>query len=38
MVIAKKKIEFIHGKNYFAEICKNLARYRCENNFVGSSK
>jgi len=28
----------IHGKNDFAEISKNLARYRFEDNFVGSSR
>jgi len=27
-----------HKKNNFAEISKNLARYKSENNFVGSSK
>jgi len=27
-----------HGKNDFIEICKNLPRYRSENNFVGLSK
>jgi len=27
-----------HGKNGFAEIPKNLARYRFNNNFVGPSK
>jgi len=27
-----------HGKNNFSEISKNLARYKSENNFVGSSK
>jgi len=26
----------MHGKNGFAKILKNLARYRSENNFVGS--
>jgi len=33
------KLDFFsaHGKNDFAEIFKNLARYRFENNFVGSS-
>jgi len=30
--------ERMHGKNDFAEISKNLARYRSENNFVRSSK
>jgi len=29
----KQKI-IVHGKNSFAEVSKNLARYRCENNFV----
>jgi len=29
---------FFTEKNDFAEISKNLARYRFENNFVGSSK
>jgi len=29
---------FAHGKNDFAEVSKNLARYRSENNFVGLSK
>jgi len=28
----------LHGKNDFAEISKNLARYRFENNFIGLSK
>jgi len=28
----------LHGKNDFAEISKNLARYRFENNFVEPSK
>jgi len=28
----------IHGKNGFVEVSKNLATYRSENNFVGSSK
>jgi len=28
----------IHGKNDFAEISKNSAIYRSENNFVASSK
>jgi len=28
----------IHEKHDFAEISKNLARYRCENNFVGIIK
>jgi len=28
----------IHGKNGFAEVSENLARYRSENNFVGPSK
>jgi len=28
----------LRGKNSFVEISKNLARYRSENNFVGSSK
>jgi len=28
----------IQGKNDFAEISKNLARYRSENNFVKLSK
>jgi len=28
----------VNGKNGFAEISKNLARYRSENNFVRSSK
>jgi len=26
----------MHGKNNLAEVFKNLARYRVENNFVGS--
>jgi len=30
-------ISFLHGKNSFAEVFKNLARYKSENNF-GSSK
>jgi len=25
----------LHGKNSFAEVSKNLVRYRFENNFVG---
>jgi len=29
---------FERGKNGFIEVSKNLARYRSENNFVGSSK
>jgi len=29
---------FLHGKNGFAEVSKNLARYKPKNNFVGSSK
>jgi len=29
---------FVHEKNGFAEISKNLVRYRSENNFVGPSK
>jgi len=33
----RKKIYF-YIKNGFAEVSKNLARYRFENNFVGSSK
>jgi len=28
----------IRGKKDFAEISKNLVRYRSENNFVGSSR
>jgi len=28
----------IHGKNGFAEVSKNLARYRSKNHFVGLSK
>jgi len=28
-------IELMHGKNGFAEILKNLAGYRSENNLVG---
>jgi len=28
----------MHEKNDFAEVSKNLARYRLENNFVGPSK
>jgi len=27
----------MHGKNDFAKISKNLAKYRFENNFVGLS-
>jgi len=27
---------FLHGKNSFAEIFKNLATYRSENNFIRS--
>jgi len=30
-----RKCRIIHGKNDFAEVFKNLARYRSENNFVG---
>jgi len=26
---------YVHGKNDFAEVSKNLARYSSENNFVG---
>ena len=29
---------YIYGKNGFAEVSKNLARYRSENNFVRLSK
>jgi len=32
------QIPKIHGKNDFAEILKNLARCRSDNNFVGPSK
>jgi len=28
----------VHGKNIFVEVSKNSARYRSENNFLGSSK
>jgi len=28
----------MHGKSSFAEVSENLARYRSENNFVGSLK
>jgi len=28
----------LYGKKNFAEVSKNLARYRSENNFVGPSK
>jgi len=28
----------LYGKNDFAEVSKNLARHRSENNFVGPSK
>jgi len=28
----------IHGKNSFAEVSKNLIRYRIENNFIGPPK
>jgi len=28
----------VHRKNGFAEVSKNLAGYRSENNFVGPSK
>jgi len=28
------KVLFVHGKNGFAEIPKNLARYSFENNFI----
>jgi len=31
-------VKFGHGKNGFAKIFKNLAKYRSENNFVGLSK
>ena len=31
-------VAFIYKKNDFAEISKNLAKYRSENNFVESSK
>jgi len=30
-------VSFLHGKNSFAKMSKNLARYKSENNF-GSSK
>jgi len=29
--------KFVHGKNGFAKVSKNLARYSSENNFVGPS-
>jgi len=35
MIIIIEK--FVHGKNGFAEVPKNLIRYSSENNFVGSS-
>jgi len=35
---AKDAHSYIHGKNDFAEVSKNLARYRSENNFVGLLK
>ena len=33
-----KVLSFHHGKNGFAEVSKNLARYRSENNFVAPLK
>jgi len=35
-VILNKFYVFVHGKNDFAEISKNLNRYRSENNFETS--
>lgn len=29
---------FLHGKDAFAEVFKNLAVFKVENNFIGSSK
>jgi len=37
-VIQTLLIISINGKNNFAEVSKNLAKYRSENNFVGPSK
>jgi len=36
--IVKYELVDIHGKNGFAEVSKNLARYRFENNFIELSK
>jgi len=36
--ISKLFILFIHEKNDFAKVSKNLSGYRSENNFVGLSK
>jgi len=33
-----KKFKVTHGKNNFAEISKNLTKYKSKNNFVGPSK
>jgi len=33
-MLQMKKNFIIHGKNGFAEVSKNLARYRFDNNFV----
>jgi len=32
-----RRLEFTHGKNNFAEVSENLARYRSQSNFVRSS-
>jgi len=37
-VYTVKRIRNVCEKNNFAEMSKNLARYRSENNFVESSK
>jgi len=31
-------VTFLHGKNDFTQVSKNLARYTPKNNFVGPSK
>jgi len=38
MLYINSRRSIAHGKNDFAEISKNLARYRFENNFIGLSK
>jgi len=37
-MIPLQKTYFLHGKNNFAEVPKNLAIYRFKNNFVRLSK
>jgi len=36
--ILETNLNVLHGKNSFAEVSKNLARYNFENNFVELSK